>query len=168
MFINNKNKFLFVAFIVLPFYVIACASLPPLPATLNIVPPSSDVPPEIAAFSGIWDGKWSNEQDTVLVIEKIDTQKAEVIISLGNFTMWSVGIKPPNTYRRVTATVLPGPAIELQINESASGVIYETGYVCPCKVTFKMDKELNMLKGYWEFKNSNIKFSADLTWRKEK
>ncbi len=168
MFINIKNKFLFMAFIILPFYVIACASLPPLPTTLNIVPPSSDVPPEIAAFSGIWEGKWSKEQDTILVIEKIDTQKADVIISLGRFTIWSVGIKPPNTYTRVTATVLPGPAIELQIEESASGVIYETVYNCPCKMTFKMNKELNMLKGYWEFKNSNIKFSTDLTRRKEK
>ena len=38
----------------------AIAEWSPLPADLNIVKPGEDVPPEIAAFSGLWAGTWKN------------------------------------------------------------------------------------------------------------
>ncbi|MBI4824879.1 MAG: hypothetical protein HY807_00450 [Nitrospirae bacterium] len=86
--------------------LIGCASTAPLPATLNIVPPSPDVPKEIAAFSGVWEGSLRNGIDTILVVEKIDNKKAEIIISYGAFG----GYAP--SYYYYTADVTSIPSIE--------------------------------------------------------
>lgn len=109
--------------------IAGCASTAPLPATLNIVPPAPDVPKEIAAFLGVWEGKWNGAIDTVLVVEKINTEKAEIIISTGHW----VG------YVYATANVLHGPTIEwTDVNGD--------------KIIYKMDKGLEKLSGFLEEK----------------
>jgi hypothetical protein len=110
---------------------IGCATTAPLPSTLNIVPPLPDVPAEIAAFSGIWDGKWNGWNDTILVVENIDTEKAEVILSFSQSANLS------SSYYYATAKVLPGPAIEWTVS---------TGY----RFVFEMDRGLNKIKGVQE------------------
>jgi hypothetical protein len=99
--INMQRYYsIFLIFIELIFF--GCASTAPLPETLNIVPPASDVSPEISAFSGIWQGRYYNGTDIALVVEKIDNKKAEVIVSMGNVAGW---------YQYMEAEVIPGPAL---------------------------------------------------------
>jgi hypothetical protein len=156
MIISKKNILLLLFSIFLFICMTGCASNPPLPPNLNIVSPSPDVPPETAAFSGIWEGKWGAIQDTVIVIEEIDTQRAEVIISLGKA---ETGISPQNQYMYLTATVLPRTII-WSIGEKLNTD-------CPCSVVLSMDNGPNNLTAFWIFEKTKIKFRADLTRRKQ-
>jgi len=108
--------------------LIGCASTAPLPATLNIVPPAPDVPPEIAAFSGVWEGKWKGSLDSILVVEKIDNNQADIIFSLG----YSRKFKPNYSYYTV------------QVSSDSSIEWSEPG---GNKFIFKMDRELNKIYG---------------------
>jgi len=58
-------------------------SFTPLPVVLKIIPPASDIPEEIAGFSGIWHGFWDNGRKTTLVVEKIELSTAIAIYSWG-------------------------------------------------------------------------------------
>lgn len=55
----------------------------PLPATIKIVPPSPDVPPQIAAYSGIWEGIWDIGLSVTIVIEQITNEEVIAIYSWG-------------------------------------------------------------------------------------
>jgi len=58
----------------------------PLPRNINIIPPSADLPKEIAAFSGRWEGIWdSRELKSVFVVEKIDSKKAKIIYGWSSY-----------------------------------------------------------------------------------
>ena len=107
--------------------LIGCASTAPLPETLNISPPSPDISQEIAAYSGIWEGKWNGYHESILVVEKIDYNKAEVIYSLGLVA----GFSPRYSY--YTAQVYPD----------------SIGWTAPNgdKFIFKIDKGLNNIYG---------------------
>jgi len=50
--------------------LVGCATVP-LPADVRIVPPSTEVPKEFAAFSGKWQGVWDQTLDHILVVEEI-------------------------------------------------------------------------------------------------
>ena len=41
----------------------------PLPDDAHITIPDSNVPPEIAVFSGIWEGLWENGRQATIVVE---------------------------------------------------------------------------------------------------
>lgn len=90
--------------------VTGCASGPssaPLPADVAIVAPDSSVPADVRALSGKWSGKWrglagGQQQDTTLVVEKIDGDEATVVYSQGDHSRF------PSLYRRTTAKVAPG------------------------------------------------------------
>ena len=163
-----KSKFALIYLFLLSSFIISCLSTskPPLPATLNIEPPSHYLSPNLAAFLGVWEGKWGALQDTIVVIEKIDKDEAGIILSYGNLVD-GVGFKPPNYYRYIKANVLPGPVLEfIEVTEPNPSAVEKGDYVCPCKATFELDKDLNMLIVYWEYSNYNSKFRADLTRRK--
>lgn len=155
-----KNKLLFLSFLIIFLELLGCAasSRPPLPATINIQTPSPDTPPEIAAFLGRWEGKWSNNQNTIIIIEKIDNQKAELIYSTGNYLKW-VG-----SYYYYTASVLPGPMIEWLDNTKPSSNP-EGIYQCPCKLTLKPAEDRDMMIGYWEWIDYKVKERVDLRRR---
>lgn len=147
-------------------FVIGCATPPPpLPPTLNIVPPDTDVPSEIAAFSGTWEGKWGSSQDTIIVVEKIDTQKADIIVSFGKLMAGAAGTVCEESYRYITASVQPGPLLEW-IDETLPNPDTPKIRQCPCKVTFKLNKESDKLTVFWEYIKHNTKERADLTKRK--
>lgn len=131
----NTLRYYFTFLVLFGIILIGCASTAPLPATLNIVPPAPDVPPEIAAFSGVWKGVWDGALDGILVVEKIDTKTAEIIISLGDSGGYE--IRPQNRYWYATAKVIPGPAIEWQPSDVNIW-------------TFKMDKGLNKIYGEFD------------------
>lgn len=56
--------------------LIACQTTPPRPATISssteIVPPTSSVPSEYAAFSGIWAGAWDGMLDSKLAVQRVE------------------------------------------------------------------------------------------------
>ena len=163
-----KSNLTFICVLLLSCFMNSCVttSKPPLPATLNISSPSPDIPSELAAFLGVWEGKWNAVQDTIVVIEKIDKNKAEMILSYGPL-IDGAGFKPPNHYRYIKADVLPGPILEFnEVTEPNPSAIRKGDYVCPCKATFELVKDLDMLIVYWEYTNYNTKMRADLTKRK--
>lgn len=52
----------------------------PLPNDVKVIPPGKDVSKEIAAFSGVWEGKEGNFDATVfLVVEEINYKEAKVV-----------------------------------------------------------------------------------------
>ena len=55
----------------------------PLPADLNIQPPDPSVPEEIAALSGAWFGAYSVWRDYLIIVEKIEGTRAEVVYAHG-------------------------------------------------------------------------------------
>lgn len=62
----------------------------PMPPDLRIVPPSSDVSPERAAFSGIWIGRWDNVLDTGLAVEEITPPRVSAIYAWGVAPSWNI------------------------------------------------------------------------------
>lgn len=161
-----KNKFLFLSFLVVSLGLFGCAYIPtppPLPATLNIQTPSTDTLPEIAAFSGIWEGKWGETLDTIIVIEKIDNQKAELIFSYGK--LGSSRIIGEASYSYYIASVLPGPKLEWRYDAKPASNP-EGHYQCPCKFTLEQTRDKDMLTAYWEYTDYKFKWRADLRRRK--
>lgn len=59
------------------------AILAPLPKNIKIIPPAADVPKNIAAFSGIWEGLWNEDLPTILVVEEITPPDVRGIIAVG-------------------------------------------------------------------------------------
>jgi len=55
----------------------------PLPDELMIYPPGPDVPAALAAFSGAWVGKWGDDLDHTLVVERINGSKVTALYSWG-------------------------------------------------------------------------------------
>ncbi|RJQ44668.1 MAG: hypothetical protein C4538_09855 [Nitrospiraceae bacterium] len=145
---KNRRIILSLSFpLVFALLVLGCASTAPLPPTLNIVPPGPDVPPEIAAFTGVWVGMWNSALDTILVVEKINAEQAEIIISFGT----GQGFEARFFY--ATAKVVPGPAIEWTDNEGS-------------KFTYTMDKATGKIKGSLEEKGTGAKLWAYMTQKK--
>jgi len=76
----------------------------PLPEEINIVVPGPDVPPEIAAFSGRWEGNWDRTLDAILVVTEINQREATVIYAWGDAPEWNT----KKGYRKYKAVVIPG------------------------------------------------------------
>lgn len=73
------------------FGLAACAGMqsgttgPYLPNDIKIIPPSPDLPKNIAAFSGKWVGRWGGGGiEMILVVEEIHDTWAQVVYSRGN------------------------------------------------------------------------------------
>jgi putative ABC transport system substrate-binding protein len=56
----------------------------PGPPEVTITPPAADLPPELAAYSGTWEGAWHNVLQSRLVVEKIDAESARVVYAWAN------------------------------------------------------------------------------------
>jgi hypothetical protein len=48
----------------------------PGPQEVTIAPPAADLPPDLAAYSGTWEGAWGGNLQSRLVVEKIDANGA--------------------------------------------------------------------------------------------
>ena len=107
------------------------ATILPAPPEVHMTVPAADLPPEVAAFSGTWEGAWDNVLPSRLVVEEIDTESARVVFAWadhphGRFQAgWS----------RVRAKVLPGGTLQW-----GSGV----------KFTFTMARDRLSINGKWE------------------
>ena len=126
--------------------LLGCASSAPLPATLNIIPPSNDVPSRLGAFSGIWEERGF---DIVLVVERIDSQKADVILSFGV----SPGFDPHYAYYIAQVT-----------SDSTIKLTEPNGDI----IIFEMDEELNDIAGTVIEKKAGAKYKLFMVRRKTK
>lgn len=95
-------------------YVFGCAGFQglsmsfPSPPDVTITAPAPDLVPELAAFSGRWEGFWGGVLPSRLIVERIDAGIAHVVYFWGAH---------PNGhfqagYSRHVATVRPGGKIE--------------------------------------------------------
>jgi len=80
----------------------------PLPKNIKIVSPMPNIPIEVAAFSGRWEGTWEGVRplDSILVVETIEPEKAKVIYAWGG---------PSRDYSRYTAKIVSGPSVSSTI-----------------------------------------------------
>jgi len=103
----------------------------PLPDDLMITSPGTDVSKEIAAFSGVWEGKENNYGAKIfLVVEEINSQEAKAIYCRGEVAAAHM----PATCERYKAIVTPeGQQIEFGPNEKY-------------RYTFIMENNLNQAK----------------------
>ena len=68
----------------------AFAASTPLPTSVKVVPPAADVPPSVAAYSGIWVGQWKDGPEHTLVVEQIEGRNVKLVYS------WGVGPRGRN------------------------------------------------------------------------
>ena len=77
---------------------------PSCPPEVRMTPPAADLPPEVKAFFGTWDGVLASR----LVVEEIDATYARVVYAWGD--------DPQERFKggwsRITAKVLPGGALQ--------------------------------------------------------
>ena len=109
----------------------------PLPDDIKITAAAGNVPREIAAFSGAWEGKWShNEREAALIVEEINSKEAKIILCLGKTS----GIfAQPSSYERYKAVVTSDDQhIEFAPTE-------KTSYI------FRMENNLNQIRGTYKF-----------------
>jgi len=116
----------------------------PLPQEIEILPPSSDLPPGVAAFSGRWEGVWEGELESILIVEEIDSQRAKVIYAWGDAPRW----RTDKGYYRYVAKVIPGSRTKI-----------EWGGGERPKYTFEMGKDFKSIRGVREFRNSYAKIT---------
>lgn len=135
--------------------LVACTTMPrtmeearaipiPLPSDIKIIPPSPDLPREIAAFSGQRIGIWGGFLNSILIVEEINEKEARVIYA------WEAYKAPPPVlsvkagYKRFVAKVIlsalsAGPEIEFG---SGGGSV---------KFRFEMQKDYKTLKAIREY-----------------
>jgi hypothetical protein len=108
---------------------------------VEIIPPMTNAPAEIIAFSGYWEGYFEGEQPRVFVIEKIDSEKA-VIVSAWGFSKYGKA-----GYNRYT-----GKIKGKKLNIADSHV----------KFFLQLDNDLKTLKGTAEFSGSRTTYGITL------
>jgi isoaspartyl peptidase/L-asparaginase-like protein (Ntn-hydrolase superfamily) len=91
-----------------------------LPDDMSITAADDDIRPERAGYLGIWGGVFLGNNNAILVVEKIERDKAQVIYAFGNNTFWG---KP--FYRRLPGVFVDGA---LQIMEPAEFGGYKITY----------------------------------------
>ena len=62
----------------------------PLPKDVKVVPPSATIPRQAAAFSGKWMGTWDIKLDHVLVVERIEGNRAQILYAWGSVEEWGL------------------------------------------------------------------------------
>lgn len=104
----------------------------PLPNDIDIITPDESIPQELAAFSGCWEGKWSDyATETALIVEEINTKSAKVIYCLGKSSgLYSM----PPSCDRYQAKVSPD---SMQISFPVGGTV---------NYFFSMQKNFNQIK----------------------
>lgn len=92
----------------------------PLPKNIKIVSPMPNVPIELAAFSGRWEGTWEGVRplDSILIVETIEPEKAKVIYAWGG---------PRGDYSRYTAKIVSGTRPKLEFFSPYSKFVFEMG-----------------------------------------
>ncbi|HDH05718.1 MAG TPA: hypothetical protein ENH01_08395 [Nitrospirae bacterium] len=147
---NKKRNIIWGYILFLLFVFMGCVTTtpPPLPSSFDIASPSDDIPSELSAFLGVWEGKWGGMMETIIVVEKIDEDKATVIYSWGG---------KEAGYMYIDDSIIPGPTIEWRMDKLPS----EDNVDCPCSITLKMNKDLNSIIGFASLEVYKVKLRAD-------
>jgi adenylate cyclase len=98
----------------------------PLPTTIRIEPPVADLPPEVAAFSGTWEGRWEGDVPGRLVVERIDAEWARVVYAWGD----DPGGRFKGDWGRVPAKVLPGGRLQSVDDALKTTLTFEMAQDC--------------------------------------
>lgn len=103
----------------------------PTPPNLRMTPPAADVPPDLAAFAGTWEGAWDGILPARLIVERIDAESARVVYAWaehpqGNFK---------GGWTRRWAKVLPDGKLQ---------------WGSEPRLTFTMAKDRRSIEGEWE------------------
>ena len=120
----------------------------PLPDDIKIVAPATDVPKEIAAFSGAWEGEavYYADAGAALIVEEINSKEVKVILCRGEVS----GVYARPAYcERYNGIVTP----EKQQIKCGPAEKYW--------FTFSMQNNLNQVKG--TFKAGGIKDEFTMT-----
>ncbi len=80
----------------------------PTPTGVNIAPPDPGLAPELAAFSGTWEGIWDGVLASRLIVEQIDADSARVVYIWGD----DPGGYFKAGWSRSRATTFPGGKIK--------------------------------------------------------
>ena len=115
----------------------------PMPSGLKsppkIIPPDPNLPPEVAAFSGRWEGIWKNGSKLVLVVERIDAKNAWIIYS------WCSPKGSSNYDRYKADMVMEGSQYCMKFHIAWAAMGHASGSVS--NFTFKFDPSSLTLKG---------------------
>ena len=57
----------------------------PMPSGLHVTPPAAGLAPQVAAFSGTWQGRWGGLLPSRLIVERVTTTQAQVVYVWGAF-----------------------------------------------------------------------------------
>jgi hypothetical protein len=112
------------------------ATVLPTPTDIAVIPPASDLAPEIAAFSGTWEGVWDGVLPSRLIVERIDATSARVVYVWGTLP----GVVEPG-WGRFRARVLPGGKIH---------------WGSSVRFTFSMSKDRTSIAGEREAQDQTI------------
>ncbi len=106
-----------------------------LPNDVKIVAPSPDLPKELAAFSGRFDGQWDGYLASILIIEEINGKEARVIYAVDDQPRYNIKA----SCKRYIAKVITGkkPGIEFTSEGGAN-----------FSFSFEIKKDLNTLEGF--------------------
>jgi len=77
----------------------------PSPSAVRITPPAPGLAPQLAAFSGTWQGGWTGPYGTLparLIVERIDAKTADVV-----YVYAALPKRSPAGWFRAHASVLP-------------------------------------------------------------
>lgn len=83
---------------------------PSLPNGINIIPPSSNLPKEIAVFSGKWAGTWEDGLSAIMVVEEIQDTWGQIVYAYGDLPL--LGISAGHFRMKVEVTASPKPKIQ--------------------------------------------------------
>ena len=75
----------------------------PLPNDIKIIQPDDSVTQDLASFSGAWGGVFEGNWNTVLIVEELQNDKANVIYALGPHPYFGEG-----QFRRLTGELVDG------------------------------------------------------------
>jgi hypothetical protein len=122
-----------------PLTVPSCQPISPLSDALQVTSPAFSLPPQVAAFSGAWEGQWGGVRPSRLVVESIDATTARVayaIVSYGN----AQGALRPAAFR-TDAVILPDGRLSWGSNS---------------RFYFTMHDDLNSIDGILESPGSGV------------
>ena len=88
---------------------VASAATLPAPPEVHMTTPAEDLPPEMKAFFGTWEGTWDGVPSSRLVVEEIDATSARVVyawadVPQGRFTGGWSRIRAKMRHRRARDT----------------------------------------------------------------
>src|SRR5262249_43873650 len=105
----------------------------PLPENLAVQPPAADVSADVAAFSGVWAGRWTRGRAHTLVVERVEGRPAQLVYSWGQ---GRVADNPDPGFRRVAGEVAEDGSLHFRMSNGAD-------------LTYRLAEDRRTLAGEW-------------------